>query len=251
MLNRLREPLLRGLHALPLLLPSSCALCGRAGRMALCAACSRHHLANAVPRCACCALPLSAPSSESASGPERCGACLAKPPSFDATIAACDYLPPLDQLVLGLKFGHRLALAPMMAASLRDAALRSSRLPMPDMLAAVPLGGKRLAERGFNQAVEIARPLARHLGVPCLPRLLQRSRDTQAQSLLPHDERRRNVRDAFTLSTGAADMIAGAHVGIVDDVMTTGDTLDEVAAMLKRFGASRVTNYVFARTLPG
>ncbi|MGV3741280.1 MAG: ComF family protein [Burkholderiaceae bacterium] len=120
---------------------------------------------------------------------------------------------------------------------------------MPQVLVAVPLGPKRLAERGFNQALEIAKPLARKLGIPIEKRLVLRMRDTAAQALLPPDERRSNISRAFTLSSHAVDSMQGCHIGVVDDVMTTGETLNELASTLKRFGARRVTNLVFARTL--
>lgn len=120
---------------------------------------------------------------------------------------------------------------------------------MPHMLVAVPLGPKRLTERGFNQALEIAKPIARSLKIPLERRLLLRTRETAAQSLLPPDTRRSNISGAFTLSSHAVDRLHGRHIGVVDDVMTTGETLAELASTLKRFGVHRVTNLVFARTL--
>lgn len=177
-----------------------------------------------------------------------CGQCLRQPPAFDATVAACDYAAPHDRVALGLKFGGRLALAPVMAAVMRDAMLRHDRLALPELLATVPLGNARLADRGFNQALEIGRPLSRMLGIPLHKHLLLRQRETRAQSLLHPDERQKNVRGAFTVPAQSIDLIRGRHVGIVDDIMTTGDTLNEIAATLKRFGAVRVTNFIFART---
>ncbi|MEN3292101.1 MAG: hypothetical protein V7642_1354, partial [Burkholderiales bacterium] len=179
-----------------------------------------------------------------------CGDCLKQPPAFDATIAAVDYAPPLDQLVLALKFGNRLALAPLFARMLRDAVLRSPGFALPMQLTAAPLGAQRLMERGFNQALEIAKPLSRALGVPLDAKLVVRMRDTQAQAMLHPDERRENIRNAFFVSAHAMDSVRGRHIGVVDDVITTGETLNELAATLKRFGAARVTNFVFARTLP-
>ena len=177
-------------------------------------------------------------------------------------MAAADYAAPLDQLVLGLKFGGRLALAPLFAQQLRTALSDRPLHPhanghdpdacqenhLPDLLVPVPLGRARLQERGFNQSLEIARPLSLALGVPLLPRLLIRVRDTPAQSLLAPLARRQNLLGAFTLAARASHSVRGRHVGVVDDVMTTGATLNEIAATLKRFGATRVTNLVFART---
>lgn len=195
-------------------------------------------------RCIQCATPLSDMHTT------VCGACLRRPPAFDATIVAVDYAPPSDRLVLALKFGNRLELAPLMADMLRDAALRARGLQLPTQLAAVPLGAQRLAERGFNQALEIAKPLSHALGVALDARLMLRQRETHAQSLLHPDERQKNIRHAFIVPAAAIDSVRDAHVGVVDDVMTTGETLNELAATLKRFGAARVTNFVFARTLP-
>jgi len=183
-----------------------------------------------------------------ADGARICGSCLAHPPAYDATVAAVDYAIPLDQLVLQLKFGARLALAPWCARQIRDAVLARPGLPLPDLLCPVPLGPGRLAERGFNQALEIARPLAALLGVACHAALAQRTTETPAQSGVAPDARARNVRGAFAIA--APDLVAGRHVGLVDDVMTSGHTLGELAAACKRFGAARVTNFVFARTPP-
>lgn len=247
---RSRSVLARLPSLLPSLLPSSCALCGASACDNLCGACRSGYLADIAQRCRSCAmaLPLPLPPSFPAGGRPLCGQCLQQSPRFDATVAACDYAAPQDRLVLGLKFGASLAFAPVMAALMRDALLRNETPALPDLLAVVPLGPQRLADRGFNQALEIARPLSRMLGIPLQARLLARQRETRAQSLLHPDERQKNVRGAFTVPADAIELVRGRHVGIIDDVMTTGDTLNEAAATLKRFGAGRVTNIVFART---
>lgn len=236
----------RALHGalLRTLLPSSCVLCGMAGDDAVCPPCALAHVGNGAARCACCANPVGAQDAG-----RRCGACLAEPPAFDATIAACDYTAPSDRLVLQLKFGARLALAPWMARRLGESVLACEGLVLPELLCPVPLGPGRLAERGYNQALEVARPLAGALGIGLAPRLLERVRETTAQSGVAPGERRRNVRGAFALREGQASL-RGLHVGVVDDVMTSGHTLDELAGVLKAAGAARVTNFVFARTPP-
>lgn len=177
-----------------------------------------------------------------------CGSCLADLPAFDATVAAVEYAAPLDQLVLQLKFGARLPLAPWFAERLRDAVLARPGMALPDVLCPVPLGRRRLVERGFNQALEIARPLAASLGVALHPKLAERTTETTAQSGVTPAERAGNVRGAFAVAD--PDRVAGRHVGLVDDVMTSGHTLAELAATFKRFGAAQVTNFVFARTPP-
>lgn len=238
--DRLRLWSHRGTRALVrALLPSCCALCGALGDDVVCPACHRAYVAMSRARCPCCANPADAADT-------CCGACLVIEPAFDATVAACDYAAPLDQLVLQLKFGARLALAPWCARMLRDALLAHPALPLPDVLCAVPLGPRRLVERGFNQALEVARPLAASLGIALQPRLAVRTLETAAQSGVAPAERQRNIAGAFAVE-GAPH---GLHVGVVDDVMTSGHTLNELAATLKRAGAARVTNLVFARTPP-
>jgi ComF family protein len=177
-----------------------------------------------------------------------CAQCLRTPRAFDATVAAVDYAPPLDQIVLQLKFSARLPLAPWCARTLRDAILGEPGLPLPDLLCPVPLGPARLRERGFNQALEIARPLAALLGIPLHAQLAARTLETLAQSGTSPEARARNVAGAFAVQD--PDRVAGRHVGLVDDVMTSGHTLDELAAACKRAGAARITNFVFARTPP-
>jgi ComF family protein len=225
-------------------IPVPCALCGIEGGKAICPACSAQFYNGTSARCEQCALPLHGQESDSG----RCGGCLAQAPGFDATIAATDYAPPSDQLVLALKFGAQLAYAPLFGDMLH-AAIRQRGIEPPQLLIAVPLGPKRLAERGFNQALEIAKPLARMLKIPLEKHLVLRTRDTAAQALLPPEQRHNNMRGAFTLFGQSIDRLRGCHIGVVDDVMTTGETLNELASTLKRFGARRVTNLVFARTL--
>jgi ComF family protein len=226
------------------LLPSSCALCGARCDGAVCPPCHTQFVTSAT-RCPRCANPVA-----SADARRDCAHCLARRPAFDATLAAVDYGAPLDGLVLQLKFGGQLALAPWFAGVLRDAVLEQRGVMLPNLLCPVPLGPRRLVERGFNQALEIARPLARALGVPLHARLAIRARDTQAQSSVAPDQRRRNLRNAFIVAPEALAMVRGQHIGIVDDVMTSGHTLDELAATFKRSGAARVSNLVFARTPP-
>ncbi|MCS0659621.1 ComF family protein [Massilia terrae] len=225
------------------LLPSCCALCGEVCGAVVCTDCHAQYVAVRT-RCGRCANPLA----DGETG--QCGKCLADPPAFDATIVGADYAAPLDQLVLQLKFGSRLALAPWFAHLLRDAVLARPALALPDVLCPVPLGPRRLVERGFNQALEIARPLGRSIGVPVQARLAVRAVETRAQSGVSPQERRQNMRGAFGVEAEMMAVVEGRHVGVVDDVMTSGSTLDELAATLKQAGAARVTNLVFARTPP-
>ncbi|MEG0886474.1 MAG: ComF family protein, partial [Janthinobacterium sp.] len=153
------------------LLPAQCALCGIGCPEVLCPPCRAQYLGLLRPRCRQCANPLDDVAL-------LCGRCVRHSPAYDATITAFDYVAPVDQLLLQLKFGARLALAPLLAQLLHVAIKQQHAWQAPQLLCPVPLGPARLAERGFNQALEIARPLARLLDVPLQPRLALRVRDT-------------------------------------------------------------------------
>ncbi len=210
-----------------------CLLCGEeSGPELLCAACAAE-LPALAEHCPQCALPSPAGA--------VCGSCLERPPHYDRTLALWRYEFPCDRLVQALKYRARLALAGFFARS-----VASRPLPEVDLIVPMPLHPKRLAERGFNQALEIARGLARHLGRPIEPRGVLRVKDTPPQTKLPYEERTKNVRGAFLCTLD----LSGASVAVLDDVMTTGATLNELARALKRAGATRVENFVIARTVP-
>ena len=224
-------------------LPSPCALCGGPCAAAtVCAPCAADYAGVVRARCRLCANPV-------APGAAACGRCLRHAPPFDASVAAVDYAAPLDRLVLQLKFAAALHLAPWLAQAIAAAVAREAP-GLPDLLCPVPLGARRLASRGFNQALEIARPLSASIGVPLCATLAVRIAETRAQSSLPPAKRARNLRGAFMLPPASAALVAGRHIGLVDDVMTSGHTLAELAACCKRSGAARVTCLVFARTPP-
>jgi len=179
---------------------------------------------------------------------ETCGACRRRPPPFDATFAIWRYAYPVDRLVQALKFHGKLALAPFFAGALRFLVERPISAQV-DILIPMSLHPKRLTERGFNQAAEIARYLTASTGAgqtspQIASRAASRVRPTLAQAQLPLDRRAGNVRGAFVCGTD----LKGARVAVVDDVMTTGATLAELAKVLKRAGATHVENWVVART---
>jgi ComF family protein len=216
------------------LLPARCLVCGERGdgRQDLCRDC-RAALPWNRQACARCALPLPAAA-------PACGRCLRLPPPFDASRAAFRYGFPLDRLLPRLKFHGDLAagrlLAELCAEALADA-------PRPELLMPVPLHPARLRQRGYDQALELARPVARALGVPLCTDRLHRQRATAAQSELGAAARRRNVRDAFALRPGSLP----THVAVFDDVMTTGATLAECCRTLRRAGVARVEAWAVAR----
>lgn len=221
-------------------LPQTCALCAApTGTALVCAACSGA-LRRLPQACPCCALP-----SASAVDQHRqvCGRCLADPPAFDRSWAAFIYTFPLDRLVQSFKYNGTLAYADWFAQEMIE---RRDELPVADMLVPIPLGRSRQRERGFNQALEIAKPLARWSGIPLCTDTATRVRDTRPQASLRWSERAKNIRGAFAC---AADL-TGKRVIVIDDVMTTGASLGEFAKTLKRAGAASVENWLVARTLP-
>ena len=223
------------IQTLARLLPQDCTVCGQgSGGRLLCPACEADlpHLAG--PLCPVCALP--APEGAA------CGACQASPPNFDATIAAFRYAFPVEHLVQGLKYRHRLPLAGWLAEALMGRVAAAG----VDCLIPLPLSAQRMRERGFNQAQEIARPLAHRLGLPLVSDACARVRDGAPQASLPWKERQANIRHAFECRLD----LTGKAIAVVDDVMTTGATLNEFARTLKRHGAARIENWVVARTLP-
>ncbi|HEY2864930.1 MAG TPA: ComF family protein [Casimicrobiaceae bacterium] len=218
-------------------LPQRCELCAAAsGRELVCAACTRA-LPWLGPACPVCALPTA--------GAEICGTCLARRPAFEATIAAFAYAFPVDRLIHAFKYQGRLALAEWSAGAILAARDRRTG-DAPDRLVALPLSRERQRERGYNQAAEIARVVAARTGIPLLTSGVRRIRTAPPQAVLPWNERERNVRGAF-----ACDLdLAGLRVAIVDDVMTTGASLSELAGTLRAAGAAGVENWIVARTLP-
>lgn len=214
-----------------------CAVCGIVPGAPVCAGCAADFFPSDTTRCTQCALRL-AQSGDAL----VCGRCLREPPRYDATLALADYAAPVDGMVIALKFGHRLELARVFGELLAER--MGERVPRDALLTPVPLAFERHAERGFNQAREIARTVARRLALPLAADALLRARHGAPQEKLTLDERRRNIRGAFAVR---AD-VRGRTAVVVDDVMTSGATLDEIAAALKRAGAARVINLVVART---
>lgn len=211
-----------------------CAVCGDPGLpdRDLCAAC-RAGLPWQGPACARCALPLPEPG--------ECGHCLQHPPPLDAVHAAFDYAFPIDALLPRLKFHGDFASGRVLVQSLGE---RFAGAPRPDALLPLPLHRRRLRRRGYDQALELARPLAAALRIPLRCDLLVRERATRPQSTLDAAARKRNLRGAFRVPDGLA---MPAHVTLFDDVMTTGATLHAAAATLRKAGVTRVDAWVCAR----
>ncbi|HSD15832.1 MAG TPA: ComF family protein [Thermomonas sp.] len=219
---------------LPWLFALRCMVCGErgAGGRDLCHACHAA-LPWQGPACTRCALPLPQAG--------RCGQCLQAPPPLGEAHAVFDYAFPLDRLLPRLKFHRDFAAGRVLAQCMMD---RLAALPRPAGLIPIPLHRARLRSRGYDQALELARPLARALRLPLLGNALQRTRTTSAQSRLDADARQRNLRGAFVVASGAS---LPAHVVLLDDVMTTGATLHAAARVLHQAGVRRVDAWVCAR----
>ncbi|MDR2710779.1 MAG: double zinc ribbon domain-containing protein [Burkholderiales bacterium] len=225
--------------------PARCVSCGQqAQHGAWCRACH-----TALPRiekgCVRCAAPLSASSGT------LCGACLNRAPPFDATLAACRYTFPLDQLLQDFKYGHHLALAAPLAQLLIEDCQRALASPSEDSpfreapthIVAMPLAAARQIERGFNQAQELAHLVAAALKLPLLTDALIRAKDAPKQATLPWRERHKNVRGAFACRRD----LSGCRVLLIDDVMTTGATVAAATKALRDGGAAKVFIGVAAR----
>ncbi|MDQ3057205.1 MAG: ComF family protein [Pseudomonadota bacterium] len=184
--------------------------------------------------CPCCALPLPQPA-------DACGHCLRKPPPLTHAHATFVYGFPLDRLLPRFKFHDGLVAGRLLSQWMHDACVSLDR---PDALVPVPLHLARLRQRGYDQTLELARPLAKWLSLPLHDAVLMRTRHTPPQSRLGALQRRRNVRGAFAVREG---IVLPRHVALIDDVMTTGATLHAAAKTLLRAGVERVDAWVCAR----
>jgi ComF family protein len=200
-----------------------------------CSACDRDlpYLDN--PLCPVCALPTPAG--------EICGQCLKQPPFFTNTVAVYSYSFPLDKLIQAMKYGEQLTLAHAFA---RKMAQHIDADALPDCLIPMPLHPAKLCERGFNQSLLLAESISRNHDIRLLPDACRRVRDTPPQSALPWKERKKNMRNAFHCDID----LTGMRVALVDDVLTTGASLDALAAVVRQRGASEIGAWVVARTLP-
>ena len=230
-LKRINNCLRLGLGAIP----QSCVLCAALGcRDGLCRACNSSLTTIAYTHCPRCALPTDG---------NLCGACLKTPPEFDSVTAAFIYAFPTDALIQSLKYHANLAITCVLAEKLIEAAPGSVGA---DFFLPVPLAREKQRERGFNQAHEIAKILGRYYGVPVEANLCGRVRNTFSQTSLPWSERTKNIRGAFSCTHD----LTGKKIILVDDVLTTGATLNELAKTLRKQGAAEIRAWVVVRTLP-
>ncbi len=216
------------------ILPPACLLCGgSADGAGLCKGCAAALPRLGTSRCPVCALP-------NATG-ERCGRCLRERPQFDRVVAAFSYEFPATALIHRLKYRGELACARPLAFAL---AQTLEREPYPDLVVPMPLARARLADRGFNQCVEIGRYVAADFGLHLSTALCRRTRQVSPQAALPWKQRSSNVRGVFACDQD----LHGKTVAVIDDVLTTGASLNELARTLKLRGAQAVTGWIVART---
>lgn len=220
--------------------PGLCLICRQAQWAAICPRCLAAY-ASAQPRCQRCALAV-----QDATAP--CQACEDYPPEFDRVIAAVDYTSPWNELIARFKFQGDVALSRPLSALVAE---RLKTLPprsMPQIIIPTPLSTARLRERGYNQSWQLAAHLSRLTGIPALPQALRRVKDTPRLMTLEADERRIHIQDAFDVTTRHRRALAGRHVAVVDDVLTTGATLNEITLTLRAAGVRKVSVWVVART---
>lgn len=218
-------------------LPSQCAVCHAWPSRPVCETCVAR-FAQPLPRCQTCALPVPA-------GVPQCGACLKSSPPLDACLAAVPYSFPWAGLIGRYKFGDTPGWSATFALLLRSTPWVEPALEQADLLLPMPLSPQRLQERGFNQALELARHLA---PAKTAPGLLLRIRHTPAQSSLKRAQRLRNVRAAFAVEPLQQGRLQNKRVVLVDDVMTSGASLFAAAQALRAAGVAHITGLVLART---
>lgn len=219
-----------------------CAMCGRWQAQPVCRACQQSWRID-LPRCLRCALPW-----PDAARAKACPACEARQPEFDRAITALDYLPPWSGLISRFKFQRASTLqAPFVRLMTEAVRQRPHRV---DLILPVPLSAARLAERGYNQAWLLARGLSQALNRPATDGALTRTRSTPRLMTLDSEERLRAIHGVFQVHPDWAKRLRGRHVALVDDVLTTGATLDELSRLLRRHGVAGVSAWVLARTPP-
>jgi ComF family protein len=216
------------------LLPIPCLLCGAVCKThAICTDCIDDFpkLGNCCPRCA---TPLSLTTT--------CGNCLTHPPEQNISMSLFAYKNPIDRLIADFKYHDKLYLTEVFADLMVE---QLKNKPLPKLLIPIPLHRRRLRQRGYNQALELAKILSRKLNIPISKNSLIRSRDTAPQASLPYDQRKRNMRRAFKLN----DDVLSNHIALIDDVLTTGHTVNAAAKLFRQEGVTTIELWTIARTI--
>lgn len=225
-------------------LPSQCAVCHAWPAQRLCHACTARFM-QLQPRCSTCAMPMPMPMPLTAAAPPQCSTCLRQPPPLDACITAVTYGYPWSSAIAQFKFQGDPSWAGALAALLHRTPQVEAALAAADWVLPIPLSRQRLQERGFNQALLLARLLAP--GKVSADMLL-RIQHTTAQSQLPRAQRLSNLSGALAIEPLRQPQFQGKSVVLIDDVMTTGATLHTAARALRQAGAAHISALVVART---
>ena len=244
--------------ALGAVLPGRCMACGRVVEMpgTVCPACWGRLQFLTPPWCERCGTPMQAaldnqpsgpPGIESSNGPVLCGGCLRRPPPFDRVRSALVYDDVSADMLLAFKHGDRTDLARGLGDWLVMAG--GDLIDRADVLVPVPLHFWRLVWRRYNQSALLAHVLAHRTGIPVAPRALKRLRRTPSQAMLRPAQRARNVKGAFQVRPALRDQIARRRIILIDDVLTTGATVEECARTLKRAGAAEIAVLTVARVV--
>lgn len=222
------------------LYPGNCLLCGsKCGeKQYICPDCL-HELPHNRNSCYQCALPLTTTTHQ----PALCGLCQKHAPVYDRILSPFHYDAPIDHLISRFKFNGKLHTGRLLSSLLGDF-IGQQQIKLPELIVPVPLHSTRLRKRGYNQSLELARPLSRRFNIPLDYACCRRIKPTASQSDLERSERRRNIRGAFEVTTD----LKGAHIVLIDDVVTTGSTVSELAREFIRAGVKRVDVWAVART---
>jgi ComF family protein len=212
------------------LVPYTCVLCGSSenNTQDLCLSC-KEELPWIEHTCIRCSHPLEKLSLEQSNN-QTCGECLKKPPCYDKAFALFRYQKPIDKLIINLKFHQKLLYAKLLGELMAESLTTFYKNDhLPEIIIPVPLHPQRLKERGYNQALELAKPIAKKFSIPIDNKLCRRIRSTQPQSLIPATERKRNIKNAFAITPTSSIK----HLAIIDDVITTGNTIQELSLTLR------------------
>lgn len=225
------------------LLPYCCVLCSDKTDtgLDLCRSCINDlpWLSNTCPKCA---LPMDSNHVKDS----LCGNCLKIPPPYDRIIALFSYQSPIDSFITALKFNAQLSHARLFGKLLaKQLCIFYQDKKLPEYIFPVPLHQKRLQERGFNQALEIALPIAKQFNIPINSTACIRQRATESQTLIHATKRRKNLRNAFKV----IKPVQAQHIAIIDDVVTTGSTISEFSLQLRNMGVQEIDTWCCARTV--
>ncbi len=201
-----------------------------------------HYVLIATPVCPQCGLKIAYSQQDIPQAIQSCGYCLQYSPPFDSLISAFAYHAPVDRLISAFKFQHQLSLAALFSHGLIQQ-INQRGIGNIEAILPVPLHPQRLRQRGYNQALELALPLANYFSLPLLTHAVYRQRATKTQSRLDIQQRKTNMRHAFALR----EPLPFSHIALVDDVVTTGSTVAELARLLKQSGVETVTVWCAAR----